>query len=156
MRVRVLPLAILMVLLPACASSNLADRASWLVGEWENQTPRGSIYEEWTRIGDREMAGRSYMQRGSETVVLERIQLIQEGKAIFYVPTVSDQNDGEPVRFELTRASDSELVFENPEHDFPQVISYTRLSADSLMAQIAGTVGGEGRSVAFPMRRVDR
>lgn len=156
MRVRVLPLVIVLVFLPACATSNLIDQAGWLVGEWENRTPRGSTYEEWTRIGDREMAGRSYMQRGSETVVLERIQLVQEGTAIYYIPTVSDQNDGQPVRFELTRASDSELVFENPAHDFPQVISYTRLGADSLMAQIAGTVGGEGRSVAFPMRRVDR
>jgi len=156
MRVHLLLLTVLLVLLPACASSNVSDRASWLVGEWENQTPRGSIYEEWTRIGDREMAGRSYMQQGSETVVLESIRLVQEGNTIYYVPTVSDQNDGEPVRFELTRASKSELVFENPEHDFPQVISYTRLGADSLMAQIAGTIGGEGRSVAFPMRRVDR
>ena len=37
------------------------------------------------------------------------------------------------------------MVFENPEHDFPQRIIYTR-SEDRLQARIEGDVGGEIRA----------
>lgn len=129
------------------------EMAGWLIGTWENRTPRGMVYETWTRLSEKEFFGRSYIKKDEDTLVFESIRLIQEPKGLFYIPTIRNQNDGLPVRFQLKSVSDSTLVFENQQHDFPQVISYTRVSADSLVAEISGVIDGLSRRQAFHMKR---
>lgn len=130
------------------------QKAGWLIGTWKNNTPKGSIYETWERSGGNELSGKSYMLKGQDTVVFESIRLVQEEAGIYYIPIVKDQNNGAPVRFTAATVSENQLVFENPQHDFPQVISYTRTGADSLIAEISGTRGGKMRKQRFPMVRV--
>ncbi|WP_028295740.1 DUF6265 family protein [Olivibacter sitiensis] len=129
-------------------------KAEWLIGTWENKTSRGSVYETWTKTGDNEFSGKSYILKDKDSVIFETIRLVQQQGGLFYIPTVKNQNDGLPVRFALQAISDSVLVFENAQHDFPQIISYTRISADSLVAEISGTKNGEERKQTFPMKRV--
>jgi hypothetical protein len=50
--------------------------------------------------------------------------------------------------------SGDSVVFELPEHDFPQRVGYTRIGADSLLARIEGTRAGRMRRIPFPYRRV--
>ncbi len=130
------------------------DQASWLIGTWENKTSRGSMYETWRRVDEKALAGRSYMLREKDTIVFENVQLVQEAAGVVYIPTVEGQNNGQPVRFPLTKLTATELVFENPEHDFPQVITYTKIHEDSLVASIAGTKNGKQRKQLFPMHRL--
>ena len=57
--------------------------------------------------------------------------------------------------FQLHTLSDREVIFENPQHDFPQRIIY-RLAADGVLkARIEGTMDGEPKAVDFPMRKID-
>jgi len=49
--------------------------------------------------------------------------------------------------------SDTLVVFENPEHDFPQRIGYELSGADSLMAWIEGSSGDATRTVDFAYER---
>lgn len=135
-------------------SNNRIQQAAWLIGTWENKTSRGSMYETWTRLNDLEFSGKSYALKAKDTVVFETIRLVQEQDGLFYIPTVKNQNDGLPVRFALKTISDTTLVFENQQHDFPQTISYTRIGADSLVAAIAGMKNGQERRQRFPMKRV--
>jgi len=130
------------------------DEASWLLGTWENKTSRGVIYENWRKISTQEYAGKSYKLNGQDTVLLETVRLIQEGDNLFYIPTVSNQNGGLPVRFSLQEQSPSKLVFTNPDHDFPQFISYTCISQDSLVAEIYGSLNGKVQKRSFPMSRI--
>ena len=52
----------------------------------------------------------------------------------------------------LTRASSTEAVFENPQHDFPKRIIYRKGADDSLTASIDG---GEGtKAMSFPYKRI--
>jgi Domain of unknown function (DUF6265) len=129
-------------------------KAEWLIGTWENKTPRGSMYESWTKINDAELSGKSYILKEKDTVVFETIRLVQENNSLFYIPQVKNQNGGLPVRFTAKTVSDIELVFENPQHDFPQIISYTKINADSLVAEISGTINGKERKQTFPMKRM--
>jgi hypothetical protein len=46
------------------------------------------------------------------------------------------------------------MIFENPAHDFPQFISYTKITTDSLVAEISGTKNGQARKQRFPMKRI--
>jgi hypothetical protein len=49
--------------------------------------------------------------------------------------------------------SDS-VVFELPEHDFPQRVGYRRVGADSVLAWVEGTTNGKTRRIEFPYARV--
>lgn len=134
--------------------NNDIKNMDWLIGTWENKTQRGTIFETWKKLSEVELSGKSYILKDKDTIVLETIQLLQEQNNLFYIPKVKNQNDEAPVRFAAKIASDKELVVENPSHDFPQIISYTRISADSLVASIAGTKNGIERKQTFPMKRV--
>lgn len=130
------------------------DEASWLLGTWKNKTSRGIIYENWRKISTQEYVGKSYKLNGQDTVLLETVRLIQEGDNLFYIPTVSNQNGGLPIRFHLQEQSASKLLFSNPEHDFPQYISYTHIEKDSLVAEIYGSINGKEQKRSFPMSRI--
>jgi hypothetical protein len=128
--------------------------AEWLIGTWENKTARGSVYETWHKVNNRDLVGISYILKEKDTVVFERIRLVEESGSLFYIPAVVDQNNGMPVRFLAKNASETKLVFENPQHDFPQTISYTRVGSDSLVAEIAGKKAGKERKQQFRMKKV--
>lgn len=151
-------LFVVIVLANLCAfttkQTNDIKKAEWLIGTWENKTLRGSIYETWSRESDNEFSGMSYIIKEKDTVVFENIRLIQEQDGLFYTPIVRNQNDGLPVRFASKTISETQLVFENQQHDFPQIISYVRITADSLMAEISGIKNGEERKQTFHMKRV--
>ena len=55
--------------------------------------------------------------------------------------------------FAQIRVSESEVVFENVAHDFPQRVTYRRNGDKRLLAAIDGIRKG-GRSVEFPMQRM--
>ncbi|WP_312175561.1 DUF6265 family protein [Chryseobacterium sp.] len=137
-------------------STNDIQNAEWLIGTWENKTQRGSIYETWTKSGQNEFSGKSYSVKDNDTIVFENIRLLQEKNGLYYIPTVKNQNDGLPVRFVAKAISENQLVFENPQHDFPQIIAYTKITSDSLIAEISGTKNGQKRKQTFPMKRVKR
>ncbi len=133
---------------------NEIKKAEWLIGTWENKTQRGSTYETWAKLSEFELSGKSFMLKEKDTIVFETIRLLQEQNNFYYIPKVKNQNDDLPVRFAAKIVSDKELVFENPNHDFPQIISYTKINADSLVAEISGSKNGKERKQTFPMKRV--
>jgi len=128
-------------------------KARWLIGEWQHKTARGILYERWKQTNDSLLSGKSFFLRDKDTVVLETIALKQDRQGLWYIPTVRNQNDGKAVPFRLTEVTASRMVFENPEHDFPQKIMYNRISADSLVAEISGTINGTMKQQRFPMRK---
>ena len=127
--------------------------ASWLIGVWIHESPKGNIYESWKKLNDSLLVGRSYRVAGSDTITSENISLVELNGEVNYIPTVTDQNKGLPVKFKLTSISQDKLVFENLTHDFPQRILYQRVTADSLVAEISGTMNGTQQSQRFPMYR---
>lgn len=133
---------------------NDIKKAEWLLGTWENKTPRGSVYETWEKVNEAEFAGKSFMVKEKDTLVFETIRLVQEEGGLFYIPVVKNQNQGLPVRFQAKEIAEGTLVFENQGHDFPQVISYTKTGADSLTAEISGTRNGQERRQMFQMKKI--
>lgn len=137
-----------------CQQNTDIKKAEWLIGTWANRTPNGDLYEHWTKISDFEFKGKSYSLKGKDTVIYTSMRLAQEQNNLIYIPTVKAQNGGQPVRFPLKTISKTMLLFENPEHDFPQMISYTKIGRDSLVAEISGTYKGKQEKEIFSMTRV--
>ncbi|MDD3876530.1 MAG: DUF6265 family protein [Bacteroidales bacterium] len=139
-----------------CVENPDINKMVWLMGTWVIEKPQGNIYETWVRISDSEFSGKNYMVNGNDTILFETLQVIKNEAGIFYIPTVPDQNDGLPVTFSLLEMTDSSFVFENPSHDFPQRIAYTRISADELKAEVLGVQNGQELKLTFEMRSTRR
>ena len=134
--------------------SNPISHAKWLIGSWKNQSAKTVDIETWKKLNDSTFIGRSYSLTGADTVSSEHIRLEQHKGKLYYIPTVKNQNGGKAVTFTLTSSNNKHLVFENPEHDFPQKITYTLITNDSLVAEISGTKKGRQKAIQFPMKRV--
>ena len=126
-------------------------KATWLVGKWQNRLPEFDLVEMWVPKNDSTIAGMGFMILNQDTVFSDEIDIQQIDKDLYYISI--DRSTGKAVKFKLSSSADKLLVFENPEHDFPQKISYHQFSADSLMAEISGTKEGKESSQKFPMAK---
>jgi hypothetical protein len=115
------------------------EQITKLSGTWMVSDGEGGSYEVWSKsVGD-SMIGRAYKLSGpSDTIVSERIVLKKDGETLWYIPTVTGQNNAQPVRFKLITYNDSAFTFENKEHDFPQRVIYRFINNDSIVATIEG------------------
>ena len=59
-----------------------------------------------------------------------------------------------PATFAARVATLDSVVFEAPEHDFPQRVGYRRVGGDSVLAWVEGTMNGKLRCIEFPYARV--
>ena len=129
------------------------EQANWFLGTWQNNTPDGNLTEIWKQKNDSIYLGVSYVIIKSDTVFYESISLEKKNKKWNYVVSVKNQNNEQPVSFEMTELTPTQLVFENPNHDFPSKIMYTQISKDSIVAKISGIIDGKQQAQLFPMKR---
>jgi hypothetical protein len=111
----------------------------WLAGTWvAEQAGERPVYEEWQKAADGSLRGRSFVMYAGDTTINEQLQIKQQNGYIYYIAIVA-HNDNKPVYFEMQpQLTDSEFVFTNALHDFPQQILYRRIDVDSLLAVVSG------------------
>ena len=114
------------------------ERSSWLI---------------WGKKNDSVFTAKSFVIVKNDTVFSESIRIEQRGNSLFYIPTVKEQNQGQAVEFLLVRYNEGQLAFENLKHDFPQKITYNKITNDSILAEISGMVDCKNKTVQFPFTR---
>lgn len=129
------------------------EKANWFIGEWENTSDEGSFREIWTKTNDSVYSGISIVVIEQDTVFYENISLEQKKDSVFYNVSVKGQNKDQAVSFYLTSSDYDKLVFENPNHDYPSKITYSKVSKDSIVAEIFGLKDGKKITESFPMSR---
>ena len=119
-------------------------KLEWLTGKWvrTNSSAGQSGYETWTKVSDLKLSGKGVTLKGKEVIFTENLEFIVKGNDIFYVVTVTDET--KPVYFKLTAINDNGFTCENPKHDFPKKITYSR-SGNRAKAVISG----DGKSVDY-------
>lgn len=127
--------------------------ADWLIGNWENTSPDGILTENWQNLNDSTFNAESYFIKGKDTLHFESIVLTQKGETLTYTATVKGQNEGKPVSFTSTSETDNKLTFENPQHDYPQKITYTKGAKNTLTAEISGKLQGKMTTERFIMKK---
>jgi hypothetical protein len=133
-------------------STDLKD-LEWIVGTWQRQTSRGTMYENWKMVNDTIWRGRAYRLAETDTMILEELSLEIRNDEIFYVPVVP--HDKGAVYFKMIKKFPDTVIFENPDHDFPQRIIYMKMPNDSLHARIEGMDEGVETSTDFYFKRVN-
>ncbi|RUT71720.1 hypothetical protein D0817_03285 [Flavobacterium cupreum] len=125
--------------------------ADWLIGNWENKSPDGLLTENWQKVNDSTFSATSYFIKGKDTLHFEKIVLSQKGEKLTYSATVNGQNNDKAIDFPSTSETETKLVFENPQHDYPQKITYTKGANNSLTAEVTGKLQGKLTTERFIM-----
>ena len=128
----------------AQSTSTDIKKLQWLTGEWNrtNAKPGRSGIEKWVMNSANEMQGSGINMRGTDTVLIEKIKIIAKDNNIYYVADVPE-NKG-VVLFKFTKLTDNEFVCENPDHDFPKQIAYTRDGT-----KLKATISGNGKAIDY-------
>lgn len=99
------------------------------------------------------MLGISRSVRDGRTVAFEFIRIVElVGGELAFIASPSGQNT---TQFSMTSLGDREVIFENPDHDFPQRIIYRLISDEELLGRVEGTMNGAERALDFPMKKID-
>jgi hypothetical protein len=145
LKLTLLTLSLLVGLLPQ--TSTITD-VSWIAGDWQTAPGgRAQIEEHWTSVAGGSMMGMSRTVAGEKTVEFEYLRIEQRADGVYYVAHPKARCPG--TDFKLTKASATEAVFENPQHDFPKRIIYRKAAEDSLTASIDGGAGTKAMTFAF-------
>lgn len=150
---RTLIVLVALIFAPAAHAQTLADLA-WLKGCWRTTGDGPVITEVWLAPPMPAMIGYSYTVGEGETQGWEamRIEMIN-GRPHF----VAMPNGGPAVRSWMADnlrilGVDHSAMFHNREHDYPQMISYTR-KGNRLSAVISGANGSD--PITFEYRRIN-
>lgn len=139
--------ALLVVVLSTNASAQHKDRIlplSWIEGDWVYNSETGTITESWVKDSDSSYSGEGkFMDKAGKVKSSEKIKLNQRDGYLWYVPVISNQNGGNPVYFKEVSNTPNELVFENLEHDYPQRITYRKVSDTEMIAIVEGKVDNQ-------------
>ncbi len=127
------------------------SRVAWMAGCWEQRRGALIVEEQWMLPRGRSMLGMSRTVRADSTTEFETLFLREEAETLVYHATPSGQPPG---TFRMIALTDTSVVFQRTEEDFPKRILYRRLSPDSMVARIEGTIEGRPKGLDLPYRRV--
>ena len=127
------------------------DALAWLAGSWTGVIDEARVEEHWSVPAGGSMIGMNRTVVGGRTVFFEflRIEVEDDGRIVYLA---SPRGRHPPTAFALAAMAERQVAFENPEHDFPQRIIYTR-DDEHLVARIEGTEDGESRHSEWTMLR---
>lgn len=143
---------VLIIVLALLAPSTFAaDLPKWIAGSWKLEAGGTHVEEHWTTADGGLMVGMGKTITSKGRVQFEFIRIMEVDGKVAYVA----MPQAKPATiFTLKSTTDQRIVFENPEHDFPQRIIYW-LADGKLCARTEGTVNGreEGEEWCFsPMK----
>jgi hypothetical protein len=144
----------LLVLTGAGTSARAADisQLAWLGGCWKSETGEPGSGEHWLPLAGGTLMGVSRTVKQGKTVDFEFMQIraVENGQLAF----IAIPSGQRTTVFPLLRLGVTEVVFENPTHDFPQRVIYQLEGGTRLRARVEGMRRGALRVIEFPMIRV--
>jgi hypothetical protein len=155
LRVRPYSVAILVVSLVVSAATARQPRPqpvratlaqlAWLPGVWRGETGPVSFEERWTPAAGGLMLAVSRTMKGAQLVSFEFLRIVERDGGLIYVA----QPEGRPpTEFALTAVAPDAVTFENPGHDFPRMIRYSRRPDGRLEARVSDG-GQRGETFLF-------
>lgn len=125
-----------------------------LEGHWTKAGATAVVAEHWERFDANRWKGAVYRIEAGDSMLLEALEIRPADSTYEYVALVQGQNNNQPVAFRLNQhLADSLFVFENPNHDFPQKISYHLPHRDSLVI-VLGLLADASKDRVFSFGRV--
>jgi hypothetical protein len=138
---------------PAPAASPLQkarasiSQVAWIGGTWTGVRGSASIEERWTPPAGGAMLAISRTLRDGLMPAFEFLCIVERDGGLVYSAMPNGRMPA--TDFTLTKIDEASATFENPTHDFPKMIRYTRHADGSLEAVISGAGGEKPQAFVF-------
>ena len=83
------------------------DQFDWLIGQWYMEEKEGITTEDWLRVNDSLLEGRSDFVKGDSVIPFETIRIYNITDTFYYEAKAAGQNKEQPVAFTMTSMTDS-------------------------------------------------
>jgi hypothetical protein len=113
----------------------------FMSGSWSSEVNGVRMEEHWTSAAGGLMLGMHRDIGRKTSFEFMRIEQVDDGSLVYQ----AQPSGRSATPFKLKSMSESRVVFENLDHDFPQRIIYWR-KAEQLCARVEGTIGGKPES----------
>lgn len=147
---------LILICIFSCKKSNekeIIKASTWLLGNWETTTPEGKLVENWTKLNDSTFTGSSYFIKGKDTIHKEKIILQELEESLIYNTTITGQNNNQSMLYTQTESSENELIFENPNTDYPKKIIYSLTNPNILNLNISGKQSSNLVSESYTLKK---
>jgi hypothetical protein len=123
-------------------------QVSWISGDWNGALGTSAVEERWSPGNGGAMIGTSRTLRGDVMTQFEFLCISERNGTLVYtaMPNAGAQTD-----FTLTKIDADGATFENPEHNFPKLIRYTKREDGGMDAVISA--GGTSKPTTFAFTR---
>jgi hypothetical protein len=141
-RLSIAQLLILMTLPTITAAEPRLDitKLGWLEGTWSGVTSGVAMEETWSSARGGGLVGMHKDSRSGKMTSYEFFRVVpNDSGGVCYIASLPGQA---PTPFCAIELSESKVVFENREHDFPQRVLYWLERDGRLHARIEGTIHG--------------
>jgi hypothetical protein len=127
-------------------------QVAWISGVWigtmgSSMTGNQTIEERWTPSAGGSMLAVSRTLRDGLMSAFEFLCIVERDGGLVY--TAMPNGRTPPTDFTLTKIDDSSATFENPAHDYPKMIRYTKRPDGSLEAVISAEGGQKAQTFVF-------
>lgn len=118
-----------------------------LNGKWSSS--ESILFNEyWLIKSDTMLMGMGYSLQERDTVFKEELKIFYDEGSVFYGAKVGENDQF--IVFKMTNAGKNNWIFENHEHDYPNIIRY-EIDDDQLVASTTNSNGN--KKIEFIMKR---
>ena len=128
----------------APARATIRDVA-WIEGAW-GSAGTSTVEERWTPAAGGAMLGVSRTLRGDRMTEFEFLRIVERDGGLVYIAQPGGRT---PTEFTLTKLEATSATFENPTHDFPKMIRYSKRADGAIEASISAGAGSKPMSWVF-------
>ena len=129
-------------------AATIAD-AAWIGGVWSGPNGSVTVEERWTPAASGGMIGVGRTLRGAALASFEFLCIAERNGTLVYAAMPDARFPA--TFFTLTSFTPTSATFENPSHDFPKLIRYTKLADGSLETAISA--GPTAKPTTFVLKR---
>ena len=119
-------------------------QASWIAGLWSGTEKTTTIEERWTAPSGGVMIGTARTMPNGAMSSFEFLCIAEKGGTLVYQAMPNGRSPA--TDFTASAVTADSITFENPAHDYPKTIRYTKKADGSLETTIAGEGGARARS----------
>lgn len=145
---------LLLLALAACTAKpapTAGQQLGWLQGGWRDVQDDTTTIEQWSLQPDGSLLGSGRVLVGELIGFAETLAIVSTPKGLVYTAWPAGQS---PVQFSQGRVAEYTVTFENPTHDFPRTITYTRTDATHLEVKAVGVTEGKPREESWTLERL--
>lgn len=117
----------------------------YLAGTWQCEIWDGIFQEHWLAPKGGTMQGIGRHLHNGKTAFMEFMSIEPHASGLTMYIIVGSPSHGHnaAVPFALTKLTSESAIFENPQHDFPSKIEYSKVDANRIKCVINGVRSGE-------------